>query len=65
MPNNKVKYYREKIGLTQQELSQKASVSRNTISLLETQENFNVTYDVMNKVSNALGYTVPTIFFSK
>lgn len=65
MPRNKVKHYREKIGLTQQELSEKACVSRNTISSLETQENFNVTYEVMNKVSNALGHTVPTIFFSK
>ena len=29
---NKVKFYREKVGLTQQELAQKATVSRNTIS---------------------------------
>lgn len=62
---NKVKFYREKVGLTQQELAQKATVSRNTISSLETQNNFNVTYEVMNKIASALGYTVPTIFFSK
>ena len=64
MPN-KVKFYREKLGLTQYQLAEKASVSRNTICLLETQNNFNVTYEVMNKVAEALGYTVPTIFFSK
>ena len=62
---NKLKYYREKVGLTQQELAQKATVSRNTISSLETQNNFNVTYEVMNKIAGALGYTVSTIFFSK
>ena len=62
---NKVKYYREKVGLTQQELAQKSSVSRNTISSLETQNNFNVTYEVMYKIASALGYTVPTIFFSE
>jgi len=62
---NKLKYYREKAGLTQQELAQKSTVSRNTISSLETQNNFNATYEVMNKIASALGYTVPTIFFNK
>lgn len=62
---NKVKYYREKANLTQQELAEKADVSRNTISALETQDNVNVTYDIMNKLSNALGYKVATIFFEK
>ena len=62
---NKLKYYREKKGLTQQELSEKSDVSRNTISSLETQDNVNVTYEVMNKLANALGYKVSTIFFDK
>lgn len=62
---NKVKYYREKNGLTQQELATKSGVSRNTVSSLENQDNFNVTYEVMTKISKALGYTVPTIFFNK
>ena len=60
---NKVKHYREKANLTQQELAEKADVSRNTISALETQDNVNVTYDIMNKLSNALGHKVATIFF--
>ncbi len=60
---NKVKHYREKANLTQQELAEKADVSRNTISALETQDNVNVTYDIMNKLANALGYKVSTIFF--
>lgn len=62
---NKVKYYREKIGLTQQELSKKSEVSRNTISALETQNNVNVTYEIMNKLAKALGYKVSTIFFEE
>lgn len=60
---NKLKHYREKAKLTQQELANKADVSRNTISALETQDNVNVTYEIMNKLSNALGYKVSTIFF--
>lgn len=60
---NKVKYYREKAKLTQQELAEKSEVSRNTISALETQNNVNVTYEIMSKLANALGYKVQTIFF--
>lgn len=60
---NKVKYYREKANLTQQELAEKADISRNTISALETQDNVNVTYDIMNKLANALECKVATIFF--
>lgn len=62
---NKVKFYREKAGMTQQGLSEKSGVSRNTISALETQENVNVTYEIMEKLANALGYKPVTIFFSK
>lgn len=62
---NKVKYYREKAGLTQQELSAKSEVSRNTISALETQDNVNVTYEVMNKLAKALKQKVSTIFFEE
>lgn len=62
---NKVKYYREKLGLTQQELSIKSDVSRNTISTLETQSNVNVTYEIMNKLAKALGHKVSTIFFEE
>lgn len=62
---NKLKHYREKKGLTQQELAEKSDVSRNTISALETQDNINVTYEVMNKLANALGYKVSTIFFDE
>ena len=46
---NKVKEYREKAGLTQEQLAEKAEVSRNTISSLETKTNTNVTYEIMRE----------------
>lgn len=62
---NKLKEYREKEGLTQEELASKSSVSRNTISSIETEINTNVTYDTMEKISKALNRKVSTIFFSE
>lgn len=62
---NKVKLYREKEKLTQEELAQKSEVSRNTISALETGANTNVTYEVMEKIANALNRKVATIFFNQ
>ena len=62
---NKVKYYRENAKLTQMELAEKSGVSRNTISLLETQEDVNVTYDIMTKIAKALEAKVPAIFFEE
>ncbi len=62
---NKVREYREKENLTQEELSQKSGVSRNTISALETGTNTNVTYDVMQRLAKALNKKVATIFFNQ
>ena len=60
---NKVKQYRELAGLTQEELSEKSDVSRNTISSLEIGSNTNVTYNTMIKIAGALNEKVATIFF--
>lgn len=62
---NKVKEYREKANMTQEELAEKAEVSRNTISSLETGANTNVTFETMTNISNALGKKVATIFFNQ
>jgi len=62
MPN-RVKEFREKEGMTQEELAQKSNVSRNTISTLETKDNSNVTNEVMKKIAKALNKSVVTIFF--
>ena len=60
---NRVKEYRERKKMTQEQLAEKAEVSRNTISSLETKTNTNVTYEVMQKIAKALDKKVATIFF--
>ena len=60
---NKIRYYREKIGMTQEELAQKAGVSRVTISYLETGKQPVITSETMLKIAEALGKSVKTIFF--
>lgn len=62
---NRVREYREKEGLTQEELAKKSEVSRNTISAIETGTNTNVTYEVMEKIAKALNKKAPTIFFNQ
>lgn len=61
---NRVKEYREKAKMTQEELAVKSEVSRNTISSLETGANTNVTYEIMEKIAKALNRKVATIFFN-
>lgn len=60
---NRVKEYRERNKMTQEQLAEKARVSRNTISSLETKINANVTYEIMQKIAKALNKKVATIFF--
>ena len=62
---NKIKYYREKRGLSQEELSTKSTVSRTTISKLENNENIVITNLTMRKIALALGETVNHIFFDE
>ena len=59
---NRVKEYREKAKMTQEELAEKSEVSRNTISSLETGANTNVTYEIMEKIAKALNKDIATIF---
>lgn len=61
---NKIKFYREKKGLTQEQLAEKSGVSRNTISSLEAGSAKNITLENMKKIANALEKTVTTIFFN-
>ena len=62
---NRVKEYREKRRMTQEQLAEKSQVSRNTISALETKPNANVTYEVMQKIAKSLDEKVATIFFEE
>ena len=61
---NRVKEYREKYNMTQEELAVKSEVSRNTLSNIETDVNTNITYKVMEKIANALNEKVAVIFFN-
>lgn len=62
---NKIKFYRQQLGLTVRELSAKAEVAVGYISTLENDEQgqINPTKCVMEKIAAALEKTVPEIFF--
>lgn len=60
---NRVKEYRLKEGLTQEELSTKSKVSRSTISGLENGSLEVITNVTMQRIANALNRKIATIFF--
>ena len=60
---NKIEELRKEKGWSQEELSIRSKVSRNTISALETGSHINVTYSTMKKIAKALNKTVEYIFF--
>ena len=59
-----IKGIREKAGLTQEQLAKKSGVSRVTIAMLETKDDFNTTTKTLLKIANALGTTVDALFFA-
>ena len=63
--SNRLKEYRNKRGLTQHELAEKSDVSRATIVGIENGGVKVVKTDTLMKLSNALGYPVARIFFTK
>lgn len=60
---NKVKYYREKAKLTQEELAVKSGVSRTTISALENESLEVTTNATMSKIAKILNVKVSKLFF--
>ena len=62
---NKIREYRKKKGLTQQELAVRANVSRNIIIGLESGAIDTTTTDTILKLSKALNVAIPKIFFTK
>ncbi|MGJ0908890.1 helix-turn-helix domain-containing protein [Clostridium botulinum] len=62
---NKIKIFRKKQGLTIKKLSDNTNIAAGYLSDLENNKSTNPTKDVMEKISTALGQTVPEIFYSK
>lgn len=62
---NRLKEYRKGKGLTQQELADKACVSRTTTAGLESGAISTTTTDTLLKLSNALNEDVPNIFLQR
>lgn len=62
---NKVKEYREKKNMTQNDLSQKSGVSRVTISQIESGVERNTSSRTLLKIAKALDTTVENIFFTE
>lgn len=62
---NKIKEYREKIGMSQSELAKISGVSRGTIWALETNQNYTTTTRTLAKISKALNTTIDNIFFAE
>lgn len=58
----KVKYFREKKKMTQEELSEKSGVSRAIISRLESGEEVVTTTETLIKIASALDRKVGDIF---
>ncbi|WP_040191810.1 helix-turn-helix domain-containing protein [Clostridium culturomicium] len=62
---NKIKEFRVKNKITIRQLSEKTGVAVGYISTLENDKNgtSNPTKDVMIRIANGLGHTVPEVFF--
>lgn len=61
----KIKEYREKLKMTQEELAEKSGVSRGTISALENGSNKVTTSRTLVKLAMALDTTVDCLFFTE
>ncbi len=60
--DNKVKEYRTKRGMSQEELADKADLSRYLISKIENGDDINLTKNTMVSIAKVLGVKVSTIF---
>lgn len=61
---NKIKYYRELRGMSQEELAKESEVSRTTISGLENETIEVTTNTTMDKISKALGVSTIELFYT-
>lgn len=61
--NNKVREYREKRKMSQEKLAEISGISRTTLSDIECQKKTVTTNVTMQKIADALGVKVTTIFY--
>ena len=61
---NKLKYYRELKGLSQEDLSKQSNVSRTTISGLENETIKVTTNTTMDRLASALGVSTIELFYT-
>lgn len=59
----RVKEYREKQGMTQEELSKKAEVSRQILSDLESGREVNTTVATLQKLANVLNCNISELIY--
>lgn len=57
----KIKYLRESLFLTQEQLAEKINIHRNTLARIESGENF-ATAETIDNLKNALGANYPDLF---
>ncbi|AWB31557.1 helix-turn-helix domain-containing protein [Clostridium botulinum] len=62
---NKIKIIRNKLGLSVYKIAELTGLTPSYISNLENGYKTNPTKDVMDKISTALGQTVPEVFYPK
>lgn len=60
---NHIKDIRNKLGLSVYKVSEKTGLTPSYISNLENGQRINPTKEAMERISNALGQTVSSIFF--
>ncbi|MBR3293593.1 MAG: helix-turn-helix transcriptional regulator [Oscillospiraceae bacterium] len=65
MFENRVRELREELGMTQDELSKRAQISRATISFIEKNKKTDLKVSTMLAISNALGAKIGDIFLIK
>ena len=61
----RLKEVREEKRMTQEELAAKSGISRQTIISIETDPNYNTTFNTLVKLSDALGISIDQIFFKE
>ena len=60
----KIREYREKKNMTQDQLAKKAGISRGIVVRLESEEEYETQIGTLNKVAEALGVSLKSLFLS-